>query len=601
MKILFTIMLGLLSVHASQQPNIVLVIADDQGYGDLGYTGNPVIQTPNIDELIKESVWLEDYHVGPSCSPTRCSLLTGHWTNRTGVWHTINGRSMLRENEVTLADYLANAGYETGIFGKWHLGDNYPYRPEDRGFTYTYYHGAGGIGQTPDLWNNDYFDDRYHHNGEVVQAEGYCTDVFFSEARKFVKQSVDAHKPFFAYISTTAPHTPLSVPQEYMDRYVGKDGVSDKVAAFYGMISNIDENVGVFRNFLKDLGVDRDTIFIYTTDNGTATGDEFYNAQMRGKKCSEYEGGHRVPFALRWPEYGIDQHKTITELTHMVDIVPTLLQFCGVETDGSTSFDGVSLDGLMTDAAEAQGVDWQKRVVISDSQRVKDPVKWKQSATMSGKWRLINGKELYNVSKDPSQKVNVIKKHPKVAKRLKQFYEEWWAELEPTFSQTTEIYIGATECPEVILTAHDWIQRKYPPWNQSQMRSAYDAKPGNKFVGHWAVKVVKSGQYKVSVSRWPFDSGLAITAGTPAMPVVPGFGANYSATKGRGLPVKQAMLKIDGEQKGSQAVSEDTKVVSFTVELTEGSHQLAPYFVLGGEKLNESEVGAYFCKVEPVE
>ena len=226
-KIICTLMMSATALWATQQPNIVLVITDDQGYGDLGFTGNPVIKTPHIDQLIKESVWLEDYHVGPTCSPTRCALLTGHWTNRTGVWHTVQGRSMLRTNEVTLADFLKGAGYETGIFGKWHLGDAYPYRPEDRGFTYTYYHGAGGIGQTPDVWNNDYFDDQYFHNGEIVQAKGYCTDVFFDEAKKFVDQSLEQGKPFFAYISTTAPHVPLSVPQEYLDMYKGKEGVSD--------------------------------------------------------------------------------------------------------------------------------------------------------------------------------------------------------------------------------------------------------------------------------------------------------------------------------------------------------------------------------------
>ena len=175
--VLFSALLSAVYVDASQ-PNIVIVIADDQGYGDLGHTGNPVIKTPNIDALASESTSLTDYHVAPTCSPTRSALMTGHWTDRTGVWHTINGRSMLRANEVTLGQLLKDNGYTTGMFGKWHLGDNFPYRPEDRGFDEVYRHGGGGVGQTPDVWDNAYFGGSYFHNGEIVPAEGFCTDVF---------------------------------------------------------------------------------------------------------------------------------------------------------------------------------------------------------------------------------------------------------------------------------------------------------------------------------------------------------------------------------------------------------------------------------------
>ena len=174
----FTSVFGLLA----KPPNIVIVITDDQGYGDLGCTGNPVIKTPHTDKLANESVWLTDYHVAPTCSPTRAALMSGHWTNRTGVWHTIMGRSMLRAKEGTLGQFFKENGYETGMFGKWHLGDNYPYRPEDRGFTEVYRHGGGGVGQTPDVWDNAYFDGGYFHNGKIVQAKGFCTDVFFEFA-----------------------------------------------------------------------------------------------------------------------------------------------------------------------------------------------------------------------------------------------------------------------------------------------------------------------------------------------------------------------------------------------------------------------------------
>jgi arylsulfatase B len=234
-----------------QRPNVVIVITDDQGYGDLGCTGNPIIQTPAIDRLANESVWLTDYHVAPTCSPTRAALMSGHWTNRTGAWHTIMGRSMLREDEGTLGQFFKGAGYETGMFGKWHLGDNFPYRPEDRGFNEVYRHGGGGVGQTPDVWDNSYFDGGYFHNGKIVPAEGFCTDVFFEQANRFISESAKNGKPFLAYISTNAPHGPFHCPQKYMDLYKGQ---SPTIQAFYGMITNIDENVGKTRKLLKDLG-----------------------------------------------------------------------------------------------------------------------------------------------------------------------------------------------------------------------------------------------------------------------------------------------------------------------------------------------------------
>ena len=278
---------------APTPPNIVLIMTDDQGYGDLGSTGNPIVKTPHLDRLAAESSQLTDYHVAPTCSPTRAALLTGRWTNRTGVWHTVNGRSMLRENEVTVAQMLKDRGYATGIFGKWHLGDNYPYRPQDRGFTEAYHHGGGGVGQTPDLWDNAYFDGHYFHNGRLVAAKGFCTDVFFAEAQRFIRECAARRQPFFAYVAPNAPHSPFHAPQEYLDRYRDQ---KPAVAAFFAMIANIDDNVGRLRAFLREAGLETNTLFVFTTDNGTATGEGVFNAGMRGKKGSEYDGGHRVPF-----------------------------------------------------------------------------------------------------------------------------------------------------------------------------------------------------------------------------------------------------------------------------------------------------------------
>lgn len=196
-------------------PNVILVMTDDQGYGDLGCHGNKIIKTPNLDNLYSQSTRLTNFHVSPTCSPTRAALLTGHYSNLTGVWHTVSGRSLIHRDEIVLAKTFKTSGYATGMFGKWHLGDNYPFRPQDRGFDEVVIHAGGGIGNTHDYWNNDYFDDYYSHNGQYKKYQGYCTDVWFSEAIRFIEKNQD--QPFFCYISTNAPHGPFHVqdPAEY--------------------------------------------------------------------------------------------------------------------------------------------------------------------------------------------------------------------------------------------------------------------------------------------------------------------------------------------------------------------------------------------------
>ncbi|WP_372722387.1 arylsulfatase [Novipirellula sp.] len=574
---------------AASATNVVFVMSDDQGYGDLACTGNPIIKTPNIDQLASESSGLSDYHVAPTCSPTRSALLTGHWTNRTGVWHTIMGRSMLRENEVTVGKMFSDAGYQTGMFGKWHLGDNYPYRPEDRGFTEVYRHGGGGIGQTPDVWDNAYFDGAYFHNGKIVPAEGFCTDVFFDQANAFISKCAKEKKSFFAYIATNAPHGPLHCPQKYMDMYQDQ---SDNIAAFYGMITNIDDNVGKTRKLIEELGIADDTIFVFTTDNGTASGAKIYNAGMKAGKGSPYEGGHRVPFFLHWPAGGIDKQYDVDELTHAVDIVPTLLEMTGVKKPENVKFDGVSIASLLDPAKD---VDWPERFVISDSQRVRDPIKWRGSSVMSQKFRLINGKELYDITVDPGQKNNIAKDHPEVVATMREFYDKWWDELKPTFSQTTEIYLGHPDHPVVSMTAHDWIQKVYPPWHQGSIRAADREHPKSEKLtheGHWAVKVVRDGKYQVSLRRWPGESGAAINASLPAGENVPGATQAFRTTPGSAIDATHAVLRIDDKDLDRKPVDAGAKEVRFVTELKKGSYRLAPVF-----EIREGELGAYYVVV----
>jgi len=339
-----------------KRPNVVLVMTDDQGYGDLGCHGNDVIVTPNLDKLHARSVRLTDFHVDPTCSPTRSALLTGHYSTRTGVWHTIMGRSLLGKHETTVADIFifSTNGYRTAIFGKWHLGDNYPFRPQDRGFQEVLIHGGGGVGQGPDYWGNDYFDDTYFHNGKEKKFEGYCTDVWFDGALNFIE--ANKSQPFFCYIPTNAPHGPYNVADKYSKPYRDK-GVKGNQANFYGMVANIDENMGRLMRRLKELDLEDNTILIFMTDNGTSGG---HAGGMRGKKGSEYEGGHRVPFFVRWPAGGLDGPGDIGWLSAHVDVLPTLIELCGLKKPRGLAFDGTSLARLLKDKTSK----WPDRTLI---------------------------------------------------------------------------------------------------------------------------------------------------------------------------------------------------------------------------------------------
>lgn len=576
-------------VKASVKPNIIIVITDDQGYGDLSCHGNPILKTPNLDKLHSESIRLADYHVAPTCSPTRAALLTGHWTNRTGVWHTIMGRSMLRENEVTIGKIFRDAGYATGMFGKWHLGDNYPYRPEDRGFTEVLRHGGGGVGQTPDYWDNAYFDGSYWHNGNPTPVKGFCTDVFFDYATRFIKAQKKAGKPFLAYISTNAPHGPMHAPLKYAKPYIGlkevKKGRSSLARAhFYGMIANIDDNVGKMRTFLDHEGLTDNTIFIFTTDNGTAAGAQVFNSRMRGQKGSEYDGGHRVPFFAHWPHGKLTGGRDVKPITAHVDLVPTLMDFCGIATPKDIKFDGRSIRPLLENTAK----DWPDRILVTDSQRVKDPIKWRKSAVMTSQWRFNNGKELYDIKKDPSQKTNVAAEHPEVVARLTEFYDAWWDELLPTFKQDTAIYLGHPAENPARLTSHDWITTKSTPWNQRHVRTATT---GDGMVGFWNVKVVDDGTYEFRLRRWPEETNQAINASLPAGKDVPGNQA-FRAVPGQKIEPTKASLQI-GNQKTETKIAAGDKEAVFTLKLKAGKTRLTTLFHTADNKV----FGAYYVYV----
>ena len=561
----------------NQRPNVVFIITDDQGYGDLACHGNPIINTPHLDQLHAKSTRLTNFHVGPTCAPTRAGIMTGRYCNCTGVWHTIGGRSLLRNDETTMADIFRANGYRTGMFGKWHLGDNYPFRPHNRGFDEALYHGGGGISQTPDYWGNDYFDDTYWRNGVEESFEGYCTDIWFDQATKFIHKHRD--QPFFCYIPTNAPHGPFRVPQKYAAPYIDQQ-IPESRANFYGMITNVDENIGRLRQELEQLEIADNTIFIFMTDNGSAEGcqldqDQFvingFNAGMRGKKGSEYEGGHRVPIFLHWPNGGHTSGNEIDDLTANIDLLPTLIDLCNVDPPETADFHGISLASRLRFEINQL----TERVIVTDSQRVERPIKWKQSATMNQRWRLINGRELYDILLDPEQRQDLADQHPEVVQDLCQHYENWWDLVSPRFDEDCPIIIGSDQEQISLLTSHDWHGQQHA-WNQGQIRQGLVCN------GYWAVDFVHDGEYHFELRRWPKEEDRRLTEGIPSDKI-----DLYNG--GKALELQSATIKI-GEYQQTQTISTSDKSVSFTFQLSAGETRLQTYLTGSGGLT----IGAYY-------
>lgn len=483
---------------AAERPNVIVIITDDQGYGDLSAHGNPILKTPHMDRLHSESVRFTNYHVDSTCSPSRSALLTGRYSTRTGVWHTINGRSMMRSEETTMAEVFKANGYKTAMFGKWHLGSNYPCRPMDQGFDRSIMHLDGAIGGGPDYWGNDYFDDHYLDDGKWKPFKGYCTDVWFEEAARFVEKNRKA--PFFIYLSTNAPHWPYLVEDRYAEPF-RKTGMPDDLAKFYGMIVNIDENLGKFRKRLEELEVADNTLLVFMTDNGTTagwicleSGYKYFNVGMRGWKGFEWEGGHRVPLFMHWPKGGLNKGRDIKSLTAHIDVLPTLVDLLDLKMPDGPRIDGMSMKKLI-EGGNTKPFD--ERTIFAHVQRTDIPPKWEKSVAMHGQWRLRNGEELYDLSSDPGQKTDVSKAHPKIVEKLKADYEVWWAGILPATRQTVHIGLGGAENPTT-LYSHDWLMpgEKVTVWHQNQI------KRGDLTNGPWAVNIEKAGAYEVKLYRW---------------------------------------------------------------------------------------------------
>jgi arylsulfatase A-like enzyme len=429
------------SADSTARPNVVLIITDDQGYGDLSCHGNPVLQTPHIDKLHAESVRFTDFVVSPTCSPTRSSLMSGRHEFKNGVTHTIHERERLTLQTTTLAQVLQAAGYTTGIFGKWHLGDEEPYQPQRRGFDEVFIHGAGGIGQTypgscGDAPGNSYFNPVLKHNGTFVKTDGYCTDVFFQQAGKWIDQ-VRGKQPFFAYIATNAPHAPLDVPENYEAIYKGK--VNANQAKFFGMVANIDDNVGRLLRQLHDRGLDENTLVIYMNDNGGTAGTPVFNAGMRGQKGTPWRGGTRGISFWRWP--GTLPPGDVPALAAHIDIFPTLAEIARAKLGDQVQaqVEGRSLLPLLKNPRAS----WPSRFLFThvgrwDPQTDGAQAKFTNCSVRWDKFTLVSTPkdtqekwQLFDLEQDPGQQTNIAAAHPSRVEVMSAAYDHWWDSTRP--------------------------------------------------------------------------------------------------------------------------------------------------------------------------
>ncbi|AMV19738.1 arylsulfatase [Planctomyces sp. SH-PL14] len=453
---------------AAPRPNIILIITDDQGYGDLACHGNPHVHTPNIDRLASESVRLTNFHVSPTCAPTRCALMTGRHEFRSGVTHTINERERMSLKATPYPQLLQKAGYRAGIFGKWHLGDQPEYQPGKRGFDEVFIHGAGGIGQTypgscGDAPGNSYFSPAILHNGTFEKTKGYCTDVFFSEALNWIDRQ-RSQGPFYCHIATNAPHGPLDCPEEYQKRY---PDLAPDLAKFYGMITNIDDNVGRLMAKLTEWKMDENTLVIFMTDNGGTVGVKDFNAGMRGQKVTPWEGGIRVPSFWRWK--GTWGPKEVPELTAHLDYFRTFCDLAGasIPEDVAGRLDGRSLIPLLSQPK----ADWPDRTLVAHMGRWErgkvEEAKYANCSIRNARYSLVSVPakprqpattpmwQLFDLQADPGQKTNIAESEPKVVESLSGAYDAWWTSILPELSNEDAPVTGTN-------TFHDLYWKQFP-------------------------------------------------------------------------------------------------------------------------------------------
>tara|TARA_R110001592_G_scaffold301105_1_gene572462 strand:- start:115 stop:1884 length:1770 start_codon:yes stop_codon:yes gene_type:complete len=540
----------MLPVFSQDRPNVIFVMPDDISHSAFSYYKKNGPQTPNINKLAEESVRLTDFHVSPSCSPTRAALLTGRPSDVVGVWHTINGRNMMRADEITMADIFKENGYATGLFFKWHLGDNYPFRPKDRGFEYVAWIKGGGIGQLPDYWDNTNNHAKILVNDVLVDmtdeddgVEGaFTTNFFFNRAFEFMDDNIKKEKPFFAYIPLGTAHAPHVSPPD------AREGVNAKT----GTIENIDKNMGRLLQFLEDRGIADNTILVFTTDNGGGT-------YLRGGKGSNYDGGTKVPCFIRWPNGnlgGEGKSRDVLPLTAHIDWLSTfmdILDFHDVANrPEKLKIRGRSFKPFLDNDTSNDPIDYKNRSVTINDMWTEMPQKYKKLSVrkdiwkgdvITNKWRLIRTNsesdwELYDVITDELQQNDVISNsaNADIIADLKKEYELWWQLVDERSNEYTRIILGSSMEPESELYAMDFHGTII--WEQAMVKKGVS---GSGFI---AVEFDKQGTYNFDLRRWPKELENETTL--------------TSAGPGKALDIASARIKI---WNGDKVYVDETKKV----------------------------------------
>ena len=545
---------------AVDRPNVVVIFTDDQGYGDVSCHGNPILKTPNLDKLHSESVRFDNFHVAPVCTPSRSELMTGLYAMRNKAGMVPSGRNLMRRDIVTMPEVFVANGYATGLFGKWHLGDTYPHRPMDRGFQRVVWHKGWGLASEIE-YDNDYYYTRYLDEMEVKYSDRFCANLWFDEAMKWMDHQIEAKQPFFSYIALNTPHSPFHALEEDYNKY--KDKVEDpNVAHFFGLISNVDDNYGRLDRWLEKRGIKDDTIIIFMNDNGSSRGDKIYNAGMRGKKGSGYEGGHRAICFIRWPNGGLGTPRTVNNLSHITDILPTFADLLEFDVpQAADPFDGVSLKSILRNL---ETVDDNRKVVVQFGGRVR-PQKYYRSCVIWKNWRLNGDSELYDLGKDPEQKKNVSSQYPEIVRELKLHYDAYWASIEASIDVIEPVVIGNPAESYTDLTSNNWVEVDFD--NRGKVAEA------NSMGGIWEIEAEKAGAYLVLLSRWPFYMERPLSSVGPAetiggMPIDPG----------EVLPIKSGSLSLDGKEPIVAEPNSSDTFVEIRIELSKGRHSLQGWF-----------------------
>ena len=481
----------------ASNPNVVIVLMDDLCYGDLACHGNPDVRTPELDRLHADSVRLTHYCSGPVCTPARASLFTGRYPQRTRAIDTYCGRSMMDPGERTLPEILEARGYRTGLFGKWHLGDSYPVRPCDKGFQESLVHLGGGLRQPSNVGYDGYFDPDLMHNGELVNRKGYCTDIFTEAAMEWIGKG-DGDAPFFCVVATNAPHSPFEIGEDWYGKYVEK-GLPEKWARVYGMVENIDWNVGRLRGHLRDNGIAENTVFVFVSDHGpcgsaVVDGRDRFNAGLRSRKGTVYQGGLKVPCFWHWPEGGVGGGRDIDRVSHPIDFLPTIAGFCGAAVPDDRVIDGSSLAPLMRGSTDPE--EWPDRELVIQWHRGDEPIRYRNYAVIGQREKLCRpadagADELYDLSADPGETEDLAGRYPERVAELRKRYDDWFDDVgstRPDNYAPPRIIVGSDRENPVVLNRNDWrIKAEERQWK------------GPQDDGFWLIDVAGAGEYAVTV------------------------------------------------------------------------------------------------------